>query len=274
MKTLRGQLTHTTCESKLQDNIYYEPVLQANNLSKAFNAKYAIKDISFHLNKGEILGILGPNGAGKTTTLHLLLGLIKATSGEVNIFGLNLDKNRSEILSRMNFSSSYISMPYNLSVMDNLIVFARLYQIKKLREKISSLLNLFEIENLKDKITGSLSSGQNSRVNLVKALLNEPEILLLDEPTASLDPDIALKVRTILCDIREKNRTSIIYTSHNMEEVENMCDRLIFLANGTVLIQGTTAEILEKTGKSNLEELFISVSREQRQHNINDINEE
>jgi len=257
-------LTHTTCDTELQDNIS-KPILQVKNLSKAFNSRFAVKDVSFFLKKGEILGILGPNGAGKTTTLHLLLGLIKPSSGEINIFGQNLDKNRSDILSRMNFSSAYISMPYNLSVMDNLIVFARLYKIKRLKDKINALLNLFEIEGLKNKITGSLSSGQNSRVNLVKALLNDPEILLLDEPTASLDPDIALKVRTILCDIREKNRTSIIYTSHNMEEVENMCDRLIFLANGTVLIKGTTDEILKKTGKSSLEELFISVSRE-KQH--------
>jgi ABC-2 type transport system ATP-binding protein len=217
--------------------------------------------VSFSAQRGEILGLLGPNGAGKTTTIQLLLGLTAPTSGRVRIFGLELASRRREILQRVNFSSAYISLPFNLSVRENLEVFARLYGVRDRRRRIAQLLDLFEIPEVAGTVTGKLSSGQVTRVNLCKAFLNDPEILFLDEPTASLDPDIAEKVRSALKRVQRERGVTIVYTSHNMREIELVCDRVIFLSRGRVVAEGTPREILERADAESLEKVFITIAR-------------
>jgi ABC-2 type transport system ATP-binding protein len=217
--------------------------------------------VSFSAQRGEILGLLGPNGAGKTTTIQLLLGLTSPTSGRVRIFGLELASRRREILQRVNFSSAYISLPYNLSVRENLEVFGRLYGVRDRRRRIVQLLDLFEIPEVAGTVTGKLSSGQVTRVNLCKAFLNDPEILFLDEPTASLDPDIAEKVRSALKRVQRERGVTIVYTSHNMREIELVCDRVIFLSRGRVVAEGTPREILERADAESLEKVFITIAR-------------
>jgi ABC-2 type transport system ATP-binding protein len=217
--------------------------------------------VSFSAQRGEILGLLGPNGAGKTTTIQLLLGLTSPTSGRVRIFGLELASRRREILQRVNFSSAYISLPYNLSVRENLEVFGRLYGVRDRRRRIVQLLDLFEIPEVASTVTGKLSSGQVTRVNLCKAFLNDPEILFLDEPTASLDPDIAEKVRSALKRVQRERGVTIVYTSHNMREIELVCDRVIFLSRGRVVAEGTPREILERADAESLEKVFITIAR-------------
>lgn len=213
--------------------------LEVKNLTKNFNGFLAVDDISFEIKKGEILGILGPNGAGKTTTIMMLLGITKPTSGQIRIFGLDSKTNRERIANRVNFSSAYISFSGRLTVWENLRVFSHLYGIKNPREKINKILRDFEVEDLKDKFTGNLSSGQLTRLSLCKALLNDPELLFLDEPTASLDPDIAKKVREFLLKLRKEKNASLLYTSHNMEEISQMCDRVIFLDKGKIVAADT-----------------------------------
>ncbi|MGW8161397.1 MAG: ABC transporter ATP-binding protein [Desulfobulbales bacterium] len=237
-------------------------VTEVSKLTKRFGGLTALDGVSFKICRGEILGLLGPNGAGKTTAIHCMLGLITPTSGTIRIMGYDVGRHRREILSRVNFSSAYTALPSNLTVWENLIVFARLYGLKKYREKIDTLLELFEIEDTNTKLTGSLSSGQLTRLNLCKAFLNDPEILFLDEPTASLDPDIAAKVRERLHDLQQQRGLSMIYTSHNMQEVEQMCDRVIFLAKGSIVMQGTPAGIIKQSKSRSLEDLFITISRQ------------
>ena len=207
-----------------------------------------------------MLGLLGPNGAGKTTTLQLLLGLTTPTSGTAYVLGLDVQKHRRAVLQRVNFSSAYISLPTNLSVWENLNVFARLYGVRRPRQKIGELLELFDMPHIGKHITGALSSGQLTRVNLCKAFLNDPEVLFLDEPTASLDPAIATKVRETLQHMQRKRRVTILYTSHNMHEIERMCDRVIFLAQGRIVTEGTPQEVLRRARTTSLEELFISIA--------------
>ncbi|HEV8231536.1 MAG TPA: ABC transporter ATP-binding protein, partial [Thermoanaerobaculia bacterium] len=202
-----------------------------------------------------------PNGAGKTTTIQLLLGLTAPTSGRVRLFGLDIARHRREILQRVNFSSAYVSLPFNLSVRENLEVFARLYGVTDRRQRIARLLELFEIPEVADTVTGKLSSGQVTRVNLCKAFLNDPEVLFLDEPTASLDPDIAEKVRSALKRVQRERRVTIVYTSHNMREIELVCDRVIFLSRGRVVAEGTPREILERADEESLEKVFITIAR-------------
>jgi ABC-2 type transport system ATP-binding protein len=236
-------------------------ILDVEHLTKRFDGVTAVDDVSFSAQRGEILGLLGPNGAGKTTTIQLLLGLTAPTSGRVRIFGLELASRRREILQRVNFSSAYISLPFNLSVRENLEVFARLYGVRDRRRRIAQLLDLFEIPEVAGTVTGKLSSGQVTRVNLCKAFLNDPEILFLDEPTASLDPDIAEKVRSALKRVQRERGVTIVYTSHNMREIELVCDRVIFLSRGRVVASGTPREILERADAESLEKVFITIAR-------------
>ncbi len=236
-------------------------ILEVKNLRKKFKQFEAVKGISFSLKKGEILGLLGPNGAGKTTTIQSILGLIHPTSGTIKIFGKQMPDNRQEILSRVNFSSAYVSLPTNLKVWENLYTFARLYNVQQFKQKVKELADFFEINDILEKMYGQLSSGQATRVNLVKALLNSPELLFLDEPTASLDPDIADRVRVYLKQIQQKDNITILYTTHNMMEVEQLCDRAIFINEGKIVTEGTPKKLIKKFGKKDLNEVFIKIAR-------------
>ncbi|MCW5823505.1 MAG: ABC transporter ATP-binding protein [Cyanobacteria bacterium TGS_CYA1] len=239
-----------------------ETVVEIKNLSKEFKGKFAVKDLSFDVKKGEILGLLGANGAGKTTTIHMLLNLITPTSGSIRIFGKDFAQSRIEILSRMNFGSAYQFLPYNLKVIENLRVFAEIYSVDDAKERIAELLDLFELSHLKNNSTGMLSSGEQTRLNLCKALLNKPDLLLLDEPTASLDPDQADKVRKIILDLQRRSGMSVINTSHNMIDVHELCDRILFMQTGTVIAQGTATEIMDTYQSQSLEEVFIMIARQ------------
>ncbi len=236
-------------------------VLEVRNLTKYFNGFKAVDTISFDMYSGEILGLLGPNGAGKTTTLQMLLGLTTPSGGEIRIFGLPFEGHREEILHRVNFSSSYVALPYSLTVRENLMVFCRLYGVEKPERKIDELLDIFEIRNIKHIPARRLSSGQLTRLCLAKALLNDPDILFLDEPTASLDPDIADKTRGLLRRIREERGLSILYTSHNMKEMEEMSDRVIFMDRGRIIAMDKPEGILRRYSGRSLEEVFLKIAR-------------
>jgi ABC-2 type transport system ATP-binding protein len=235
-------------------------VIRVQGLGKSFGPIRAVDDISFTVPRGQILGLLGPNGAGKSTTLHLLLGLTRPSRGSIVIFGQDLEKNRRSILNRVNFSSAYTSLPTNLSVWENLITFARLYSIPRPRARIEELLELFEIPRTLHAVTGSLSSGQLTRLNLCKAFLNDPEVLFLDEPTASLDPNIARKVRRTLLQVQQERKVTMITTSHNMHEVQRMCERVIFMSKGRIVNDGSPGDIISNARARSLEELFISLA--------------
>lgn len=237
------------------------PVVEVDHLTKAFDGFIAVNDLSFSIEEGEILGLLGPNGAGKTTLIQMLLALITPTAGEIRILGRDLKRHREEILSQVNFSSTYVSMPTSLTLRENLTVFAKLYGIKKPESRIDELLEIFEITRLKNTLTRHLSSGQLTRLSLVKSLLNRPKVLFLDEPTASLDPDIADKTRTLLKSIREQSRLTLLYTSHNMKEMEEISDRILFLHQGKILASGTPAEVIQLFAERNLEDVFLKVAR-------------
>ena len=236
------------------------PVIDVSRLSKHFKGLKAVDDISFAVPRGQILGLLGPNGAGKSTTLHLLLGLTRPTSGRVLIFGRELEQHRRSILARVNFSSAYTALPTNLSVWENMITFAMLYGVDRAHERIRELLELFEIPHTLHSLTGALSSGQLTRVNLCKALLNDPEVLFLDEPTASLDPNIAAKVRQTLLRVHRERRVTMVYTSHNMQEVQRMCERVLFLSKGRIVSDGSPQEMVHRARAESLEEVFISMA--------------
>ncbi len=237
-----------------------DPVIQVDRLSKTFGPITAVDGISFVVPQGQILGLLGPNGAGKSTTLHLLLGLTRPSAGSLFIFGLELEKQRREILGRVNFSSAYTALPTNLSVWENLVTFARLYSIPDPRTRIADLLELFEIPHTLHAVTGSLSSGQLTRLNLCKAFLNDPEILFLDEPTASLDPNIAAKVRQTLLKVQQEKQVTLVTTSHNMHEVQRMCERVIFMSRGRIVSDGSPRELISQARAESLEELFIAMA--------------
>lgn len=238
-----------------------EIIVSVEHLRKEFDGTVAVADVSFAVQRGEIVGVLGPNGAGKTTTIQVLLGLTTPTAGRVRVFGQDLEKHRVEILQRCNFSSAYTGLPSNLRVRENLLIFAMIYGVNDHRRKIEELLALFEIAHLKDKITGHLSSGESTRVNLCKSLLNDPELLMLDEPTASLDPDIADKVRKLLRRIQREKGMTMIYTSHNMRDVQEVCDRVLFMNKGNIIAEGTPQQVVEKFKQKSLEDVFISVAR-------------
>lgn len=240
------------------------PVLQVTNLTKHFGDFVAVDDVSFVIKPGEILGLLGPNGAGKTTTMHMLLGLITPTAGSIRIFGLDLATQREQILQQVNFSSTYISMPLALTVEENLWVVARLYGMSDIARRVDDVVKKMEMEEFRHKVTRKLSSGQMTRLTLAKAFLTEPRILFLDEPTASLDPDIAHKIRALLKEERRSAGLSILYTSHNMREMEEMSDRIIFLQRGKIVAEGTAQAIVERFGQADLEEVFLKLARESR----------
>jgi len=242
----------------------FEPVVEVKELTKVFRSFRAVDNVSFEIYPREILGLLGPNGAGKTTIIHMLLGLTTPTKGDINVFGLDLKRHRKKIIQDVNFSSSYVSMPNSLKVKESLKVFARLYGVRNREKRISELLRIFEIEDIKDKIVRNISSGHKTRLNLAKALINDPKILFLDEPTASMDPDIADKTRTLLKMIKKERSISILYTSHNMKEMEEMSDRLIFLHKGKIISEGTPEEVISSFKRKNLEEVFLRVAREER----------
>ena len=236
-------------------------VLEARELSREFDGVTVLDKFSFQLRKGEVLGLLGANGAGKTTAMNMLLGLTLPSSGRIEVFGKELQKNRIEILKRTNFSSAYTALPGNLYVWQNLAVFARIYGVPNAKQKIAELLELLEIADLRTRVTGQLSAGESTRVNLCKAMLNDPELLLLDEPTASLDPDIADKVRKFVQRMQKERNIAILYTSHNMKDIEEVCDRVIFLHKGKVVAEGTPTEIVERSQQSSLEDVFIKIAR-------------
>ena len=238
------------------------PVLEVRQLTKTFGDFTAVNGISFALRPGEILGVLGPNGAGKTTTMHMLLGLITPTSGTISMFGMDLETHRETILQRVNFSSTYMSMPQSLTVEENLWVVARLYGLPDVRRKIDDVVKKLEMGEFRHKVTRKLSSGQMTRLTLAKALLTEPKILFLDEPTASLDPDIAQKIRALLKDEQRASGLSVLYTSHNMREMEEMSDRIIFLQKGNLVAEGTAAQIVSRFGQADLEDVFLKLARE------------
>lgn len=240
------------------------PVLDVTDLSKRFGDFPAVDGISFSIKPGEILGLLGPNGAGKTTTIQMLLGLVTPTAGSIRMFGMDLSTHREAILQQVNFSSTYISMPQSLTVEENLWVVARLYGLSDIPRRVDEIVKKLEMEEFRTKVTRKLSSGQMTRVTLAKAFLTEPKILFLDEPTASLDPDIAEKIRALLKEERRSSGLSILYTSHNMREMEEMSDRIIFLQRGKIVAEGTAREIVTRFGQADLEEVFLKLARESR----------
>jgi ABC-2 type transport system ATP-binding protein len=238
------------------------PAIEIKGLVKEFDGFKAVDDLSFSIEKGKITGLLGPNGAGKTTTIQMLLDIITPSEGTISIFGKDFAHNKEEILGKLNFSSPYVALPSNLTVLENLLTFARLYSIKDPRKKIDELADFFEIRHLLNRITASLSTGQLTRVNLTKAFINDPKLLLLDEATASLDPDIADKTRKVLKRMQKERGVTVLYTSHNMAEIEELCDRVIFMNKGKVREEGTVSELVQKFGHKDLNEIFITIARE------------
>ena len=233
--------------------------LEVIELSKIYNNKKAVKNISFKINKNEIIGILGPNGCGKTTTIGMILGLLKPSKGEVLINGISIESNRVELLNNLNFISPYIELPKKLSVQQNLEVYGRLYDVKNLKSKIEELTEKLRLNEIINKITGELSSGQKNRVNLAKSIINNPKLLLLDEPTASLDPETGDFVRSFLEDYQKENEASILLASHNMIEVERLCSSVFMMRNGSIIDQDSPKELIKKHGRKNLEEVFYKI---------------
>jgi ABC-2 type transport system ATP-binding protein len=240
--------------------------LIVKNLSKNFKSTIAVDNISFEIDKNSTLGLLGPNGCGKTTSIGMMLGLITPTKGEILINGVNLNsENRIKLLSLMNFASPYIELPKKLTVKQNLEIYGRLYGVEKLNERIQNISNDLDIKNFFDRKTGELSSGQKNRVSLAKSLINKPEILLLDEPTASLDPDIGDFVRSYIQEYKTKNKVTILLASHNMSEVERLCDSIVMMRKGNIIDQGTCEGLIKKHGRNNLEETFLKLARSENE---------
>ena len=237
-------------------------VLTTANLTKQYGAIMAVDHISFSVGAGEIVGLLGPNGAGKTTTINMILGILQPTEGSITILGKDMRKCRSEISRSTNFAAVYAHMPANLSVWQNLYVFGLLYEIENLKQRIEGLLEEFDLRQFRNTKAGLLSSGELSRLNLAKAVMNEPRLLLLDEPTASLDPSVSQLLRDRIRAYTSRTGAAILWTSHNMTEIEAVCDRVMFLSKGKILLCGDPATLPAEHGKQDLEELFIAVARE------------
>ena len=238
------------------------PALLATHLRKVYGSLTAVDDISFTVGRGEIVGLLGPNGAGKTTTINMVLGVLAATGGSVEIDGIDISKRRARALARTNFAAVYAALPGNLTVAENLRFFGLLYGIPSLRVRVEELLLEFDLVHLRHTKCGLLSSGEQTRAALAKALLNKPQLLLLDEPTASLDPSAAQIIRAKIKTLATDQGCGILWTSHNMNEVEEVCDRVLFLSRGKVLLQGNPRTLPHEHGSATLEELFIRVARE------------
>lgn len=238
-------------------------VIETENLVKRFGDFTAVDDLSFRIEEGKITALLGPNGAGKTTTIQMLLDIVTPTSGKIKIFGKDFPQHKKEALALMNFSSPYVSLPTGLTVIENLLTFGRLYEVRNLRNKINELAEFFSITHLLNKMTASLSTGQLTRVNLTKAFINDPKLLLLDEPTASLDPDVVDKTLSILEKMQKEKGVTILYTSHNMAEIERICDHVIFINKGKIREEGTPEDLIKKFGHKDLNDVFISIAREE-----------
>ena len=238
--------------------------IKIKNLYKNYKGFEAVNNLNFEIKKGSITGLLGPNGCGKTTTIGMILGLIRPTKGEVliNNKDIEIEKNRISVLEKMNFISPYVELPKKLSVKENLIVYGKMYEVKNLQNRINTLSNDLNLENFLNKKTGELSSGQKNRVSLAKSLINNPEILLLDEPTASLDPDTGDYVRSYIENYAKKNNTTILLASHNMSEVERLCENIMMMKQGKIIDEGTCEELIFKHGRVNLEETFLKLVRE------------
>ena len=251
-------------------NAHHDPTrVDVRRLTKTFGTFRAVDDVSFSVCEGEIVGLVGPNGAGKTTIVHTLLGLITPSAGSFSLFGKSLDEDRGPILQRLNFTTPNMAFPPRLTVRENLSVYARMYGVYNPTKKIAELLDRFAIRKLQNKPMSRLSSGEATRVGLCKAFLNDPELLLLDEPTVYLDPLIALEVREVLLELQRSRGTSILYTSHNMGEVQRMCSRVVFLSHGRVIASGTPIDVTqailaEHREEPALEEVFIQIARDQR----------
>ncbi len=238
-----------------------ENLVEVKNLKKNYGLKEAVKGISFSIKKNEILGLLGPNGCGKTTTIGMMLGLLKPSNGEIIIDGKKIEENRIETLQKINFISPYIELPKKLTVKQNLIVYCKLYNVSNIKNRIEYLVEKLRLEDLLSRITGELSSGQKNRVSLAKALINNPTVLFLDEPTASLDPEIGDFVRSFLENYKKDKKISILLASHNMSEVTRLCKTVLMMKDGIIIDKGCPNELIQKHGRKNLEEVFLKLSR-------------
>jgi ABC-2 type transport system ATP-binding protein len=239
-----------------------KPVLEVRDLRKVYKSVTAVDGVSFSVGTNEIVGLLGPNGAGKTTTISMILSVLEPTEGSIHIGGIDLARERTHALERTNFAAVYAQLPGNLTVRQNLRIFGLIYNVPDLTKRISESLGLFELERFADTKVGLLSSGEMTRVSLAKALLNAPALLLLDEPTASLDPSTARSIRERIKAYAAGGVGGVLWTSHNMHEVEAVCDRVLFLSHGKILLEGDPKTLAEENGKANLEELFITIARE------------
>ena len=237
-------------------------ILSVRELRKVYGETIAVDTISFDVHRNEIVGLLGPNGAGKTTTINMILSVLEPTSGTIQIEGFDLAKHRRQALERTNFAAVYAPLPANLTVWQNLRIFGMIYGVKRLKERIESLLETFALQSFRDTKCGVLSSGEQTRVCLAKAIINRPTLLLLDEPTASLDPATARDVRNQIRQLAAEGTGGVLWTSHNMYEVQDVCDRVLFLSHGKILLQGNPKTLPAEYGKENLEELFISIAHE------------
>ena len=241
--------------------------IEVINLSKSYKSKQAVNNINFKINENEIVGLLGPNGCGKTTTIGMILGLLKPTSGQVLINGIDIEKNKISLLHKMNFISPYIELPKKLTVKQNLTVYGKLYNINNLNDRIDYLSNKLRLNDLLDKITGELSSGQKNRASLAKALINEPTVLLLDEPTASLDPETGDFIRTFLENYKKEKKIAVLLASHNMDEVKRLCGSVLMMNDGNIIDRGTPDDLIKKYGRKNLEEVFLELVRTKNEFN-------
>ena len=241
--------------------------IEVINLSKSYKSKQAVNNINFKINENEIVGLLGPNGCGKTTTIGMILGLLKPTSGQVLINGIDIEKNKISLLHKMNFISPYIELPKKLTVKQNLTVYGKLYNINNLNDRIDYLSNKLRLNNLLDKITGELSSGQKNRASLAKALINEPTVLLLDEPTASLDPETGDFIRTFLENYKKEKKIAVLLASHNMDEVKRLCGSVLMMNHGNIIDRGAPDDLTKKHGRKNLEEVFLELVRTKNEFN-------
>ena len=242
-------------------------LVEVKNLKKNYGLKEAVKNISFKIKENEILGLLGPNGSGKTTTIGMMLGLLKPTNGEIIIDGKKIEENRIEILQKINFISPYIELPKKLTVKQNLIVYGKLYNVKDLKNRIEYLVEKLRLENLLNRVTWELSSGQKNRVSLAKSLINNPSVLFLDEPTASLDPEIGDFVRSFLENYKKEKKISILLASHNMNEVTRLCKSILMMKDGMIIDTGSPQELISKHGRKNLEEVFLKLTRSSNEFN-------
>ena len=238
-----------------------ENLVEVKNIKKKYGSKEAVKGISFNIKENEILGLLGPNGSGKTTTIGMMLGLLKPSNGEILIDGKKIEENRIETLQKINFISPYIELPKKLTLKQNLIVYCKLYNVVDIKNRIEYLVEKLRLEDLLNRVTGELSSGQKNRASLAKALINNPTVLFLDEPTASLDPEIGDFVRSFLENYKKEKKISILLASHNMTEVTRLCKRVLMMKDGIIIDKGYPEELIKKHGRKNLEEVFLKLSR-------------